>query len=114
MSSGLFDVGLQPERTLLAWQRTCLALAVGIVVGSRLALPALGPLSAVFAIAGLALVGAAWLGATRRYRRANRDLTGPAAVLAQGGLPIAAAAAAAMLFAAGGAVFVLFVGWPLH
>jgi len=108
MSDGaLFDKGLQPERNLLAWQRTCLAVAVGVAVVARLTLPTLGPLSIMLGLAGLVLVALAWLGAQRRYLKANRDLTGTKAALGQGGLPAVALAAGAAIFAAAGTVFIL-------
>lgn len=114
MSGTLFDAGLQPERTLLAWQRTCLAVAVGVAVGARLTLPVLGALAVVLGLAGLVLVALAWLGARGRYRRAVRELTGPHGALGQGGLPIAAVAGATAAFAIAGAAFVLLAGWTLR
>lgn len=65
--SELFDPGLQPERTELAWRRTCLAIAVGSLVALRLLPVALG--SAWWALggaAGLAAAGLLWLAARRR------------------------------------------------
>ena len=50
----LFDAGLQPERTALAWRRTALSLTVGSLIGARLLTEQWG---------GLALVlgGLEWL-----------------------------------------------------
>lgn len=71
-----FDPGLQPERTLLAWRRTFLALGVAGAVAVRFAaevsLHAAVPL-------GIVLIAAACAGyarVARRYRRAHEGLTG--------------------------------------
>jgi uncharacterized membrane protein YidH (DUF202 family) len=83
----LFDPGLQPERTALAWRRTALNLAVGAILSFRL----LGPVLHVWAIpvgvAGLLLSVATWILAARRARRAQAALldSGP---LPSGGLPL--------------------------
>ena len=73
--SSLFDEGLQPERTELAWRRTALALAVGSLVALRLLPAAFG--EAWWALGGVAgLIATAWLylSARRRYRRVNDAL----------------------------------------
>jgi uncharacterized membrane protein YidH (DUF202 family) len=65
----LFDPGLQPERTELAWRRTCLALGVGSLIAMRVLPVAFG--SALWVLGGVAgLVAAAllWVFARRRYR----------------------------------------------
>lgn len=110
----VFDAGLQPERTLLAWQRTCLALAISVAVGARLTLPILGTASIVLGVAGLALVAPAWWGATRRYRRAHHDLTGANPALSQGGGPLVALAVTTAALAISGLMFVALVSWPLR
>jgi uncharacterized membrane protein YidH (DUF202 family) len=70
----LFDPGLQPERTALAWRRTGLAVAVGAVAGARLLAAALGAAAVVVAVLGLALAALFLFGATRRARRAQDAL----------------------------------------
>src|SRR5215207_484055 len=55
MSQQLFDPGLQPERTELAWRRATLALIVGALVALRLLPPALGSWSIIVGLAGLVL-----------------------------------------------------------
>ncbi|MEZ0494577.1 DUF202 domain-containing protein [Kineococcus sp. TBRC 1896] len=48
---GLFDPGLQPERTALAWRRTCLAVVVLSLGGARLMAPRLGATAVVLGVA---------------------------------------------------------------
>ena len=68
----LFDPGLQPERTELAWRRTALALGAGSLVALRLLPVAFGhPAWAFLGVAGLAIAAALWLAARRRYRAVN-------------------------------------------
>ncbi len=73
--STLFDPGLQPERTEMAWRRTCLAFSVGSLVALRLLPAALGrPWWVLVGVAGLAVSGLLWLWARRRYRAVNTIL----------------------------------------
>ena len=83
----VFDPGLQPERTELAWRRTALTLAVGAVVSFRLLPPVLGLWSVGVGVAGLLLSAATWISAARRCRRIQHALasSGP---LPGGGLPL--------------------------
>jgi uncharacterized membrane protein YidH (DUF202 family) len=76
MSSGgrLFDPGLQPERTALAWRRTGVAVAVGAIAATRALLPALGLGAVVIGLLGLCLAALLVLGSTRRVRRAQAAL----------------------------------------
>jgi uncharacterized membrane protein YidH (DUF202 family) len=75
--SELFDPGLQPERTELAWRRTALALAVGSLVAVRLVPVALGdPWWAFVGVAGLVLAAAVWVGARLRAHAVQRALRG--------------------------------------
>jgi len=68
------DPGLQPERTLLAWRRSCLALAVASAVIVRFAGESIGALSAILGIVGIAAAAAAYIVASRRYRTAHQSV----------------------------------------
>lgn len=59
------DRGLQPERTVLAWRRTVLALAVGSLLALRLVAPPWGPWAGG---GGLVVSAALWVAAERRGR----------------------------------------------
>lgn len=97
----VFDAGLQPERTLLAWHRTCLALAVSAAVATRLTVGTLGTASVALGLVGVVAAVAAGLVETRRYRHLSRQLVAGSLHTA-GGLPIALLALAAAVVAAAG------------
>ncbi len=64
MSDAPFDIGLQPERTLLAWRRTCLALAVGAMLVIKLGAPTLGIVAGIVGVISLGLGAGAYVVAT--------------------------------------------------
>ena len=66
----LFDPGLQPERTELAWRRTALAVGVGSLVAMRLLPVAFAdPWWILVGVAGLVVAGVLWVISRRRGRR---------------------------------------------
>ncbi|HJF49108.1 MULTISPECIES: DUF202 domain-containing protein [Brachybacterium] len=95
----LFDPGLQPERTLLAWRRTCLAFGVASLVGMRFTVDALGLLAVVGGILGAGLAVLAYALAATGYRRSHRALQGNG-VLERSGLPMLLAAGAVLAIGA--------------
>jgi len=70
----LFDPGLQPERTELAWRRTTLALAVGAIVALRILPPVLGVWSMAAALMGFIITAIVWVLAGRRGRMTRQAL----------------------------------------
>lgn len=62
------DPGLQPERTLLSWRRTLLAVAVGSLLSLRVLEPLLGVGALVAGAAGLVAAVVLWALAARRHR----------------------------------------------
>jgi uncharacterized membrane protein YidH (DUF202 family) len=111
--SGLFDPGLQPERTELAWRRTALAFGVGSLVALRLLPAALGePWWALCGVCGLVASFLLWIAARRRYRRTNRALVAQAqgTVLPDGALLAALAALVVAVGAAALAVVLVAAG----
>lgn len=93
--SFLLDEGLQPERTRLAWRRTCLAAVTGAVVAVRLLPEVMGPVGLV--VAALALLGAAVLAvlADRRARQVAQVFRGGARPPGAGVLSLLAGGASA-------------------
>lgn len=85
----LFDPGLQPERTELAWRRTALSIAIGALVSLRVFPPLLPPGAEVWGFlpgaTGLLASTLLWIGARRRQLRISAVLTGARPGAAPGG-----------------------------
>ena len=104
-----YDVGLQPERTFLAWQRTALALAVASAAAVRFAAPQWGVVSAIVGLTGLGLALAAYVGVRYRYRRTHVALTESGTLRAVSAWPLAALAGSVIMLGVA-AVLYLTVG----
>ncbi|KHK95499.1 hypothetical protein LK09_19195 [Microbacterium mangrovi] len=89
----VFDAGLQPERTLLAWRRTCLSIAAGFVATIKYFTDAIGAWAIALGVVGLGLAGMAWFVCTLRYRRVHRGLVNRGALTSGGTLPLLVAGA---------------------
>ena len=76
-SSQLFDPGLQPERTALAWRRTALALCVGSLLAVRILGIALGTWAMIPAGAGVLAAVGVLVAAHHRHKRTVRVLLNP-------------------------------------
>ena len=111
-SSELFDEGLQPERTQLAWQRTLLALGLGCAVSARVTAPYLGALGVAVALAGLVAVVVAYVLVRLRYRRVNHSLRSTQTLSSVSAWPLALVALATLALGVLAALFVA-VGLPL-
>lgn len=70
-----YDPGLQVERTLLAWRRTALAVAVVSAVGVRFTAPSLGWLALALGAVGVLLAMVVYAAIGVRYRRVHRSLS---------------------------------------
>lgn len=72
--SGVFDPGLQPERTALAWRRTGLALLGGSLVAARILPETLGAWAVIPGLIGVAAAASLLFAIHRRYRRHHESL----------------------------------------
>lgn len=110
-----FDVGLQPERTLLAWRRTALAFVVAVTVAISIRYPAEvgGVAAAIVGIVAVALIVIAYAGASVYYGRVHRALVAGAPASKPGGAAMALLFAAALMLAIVGLGAVLGLGLGL-
>jgi uncharacterized membrane protein YidH (DUF202 family) len=72
---GVFDPGLQPERTALAWRRTGLALLAGSLGAARILPETLGAWAAILGFVGVFAAISLLYAIHRRYRRHHERLT---------------------------------------
>ncbi|WP_085369889.1 DUF202 domain-containing protein [Leifsonia sp. NCR5] len=100
----LYDAGLQPERTALAWRRTCLAFLVLSGASIRVLPGQLGVAGYVASALAVVLSAALLAVVHRRYLQHYRQLTG---ARAGGGAVLAGTAALALALAILGAVSIL-------
>jgi uncharacterized membrane protein YidH (DUF202 family) len=104
------DPGLQPERTMLAWRRTALALVVIAAVATRYLAVELGPYAAMLGGAGILLATIALASAHHRFRKVVRGFHAAdarEAPLPTAGRTLALTALAALAIGVGGLVLVL-------
>jgi uncharacterized membrane protein YidH (DUF202 family) len=103
------DLGMQAERTALAWRRTALGVGIGGVVALRLAAPALGPVVVLAAVTGGVLAVLAFWLAGRRYRAVQASLRerGDLGALDRPAAPLVAVLVATTLIGAVALAFVL-------
>jgi uncharacterized membrane protein YidH (DUF202 family) len=95
----LFDSGLQPERTALAWRRTALSMGAGGVVALKIFPQLLGPWGYLPAAMALAIAAVIFVAAQVRYRRDQRVPVGAAlpAMVAMATLALGVVALAVVL-----------------
>lgn len=101
-----YDVGLQPERTLLAWRRTCLAVSLGGLVLMRFALVEVGAVAVFLGLAAVAVGAAGYVDSGLRYRRAHTSLTS-GGELPSPAVPISLLAIATLVLAQLGGVWLV-------
>lgn len=104
----LFDPGLQPERTALAWRRTLLSMVVGSLIALRLLPPALG----MWSLVGLVTTTVLWECARRRAGRTRLVLLAASDAMPGGTLllVVALVVAATGVFGLAGVVVLLVSG----
>lgn len=92
----VYDRGLQSERTLLAWRRTCLSFGVASLVAMRFTVEAFGVFAAIAGILGAGLAVLAYALAALGYSRAHSSLH-RSGELDRSGWPLLCAAAAVLV-----------------
>lgn len=91
----VYDPGLQPERTLLAWRRTCLSFGLMSLVAARFTVEALGVFSVIAGLLGAGLAVLAYTLTAWGYRRAHTSLHAEG-TLARGGWALLCATGAVL------------------
>lgn len=103
MTDAVFDKGLQPERTLLAWRRTCLSFAVAGLILARYTLDRFGVIALLLGVAAAGLAVAAYAATAVGYRRVHESLHRDGR-MRRGGVPFLLATLAALAIGASAAV----------
>jgi uncharacterized membrane protein YidH (DUF202 family) len=104
----LFDAGLQPERTGLAWRRTAISLAAGSLVAMRILPGGSGDLLLLLpGVVGFAVAVGLLVMTERRYLHVRRTLASDHTPLLGGGVSLLCTALACVLFAVAALGFVL-------
>jgi uncharacterized membrane protein YidH (DUF202 family) len=97
----LYDPGLQPERTALAWRRTALSVGLGSLVAFRLLPELLGhPVWALIGIIGMTGAAMVWWSSHRRHTAFYLDQT-PHSPRSRGAWPMAILACSTLLLGLG-------------
>ena len=107
--SALFDPGLQLERTLLSWRRTCLALALALAVAVRYSGIVEVRDAFVIGVPALAAVANAYSATALRYRAMYSSLSGGKGPLASAGGAVTAVSAVGFLLGCAALAFVAHV-----
>nr|WP_271212035.1 DUF202 domain-containing protein [Rhodococcus wratislaviensis]GLK38359.1 hypothetical protein GCM10017611_52260 [Rhodococcus wratislaviensis] len=113
MTRPVFDPGLQPERTLLAWRRTCMSFALVSLVAMRYTVETAGVAAVLTGVGGAGMSVVAYIAATLGYRRANDSLHETGSLI-HGAWPIALATVAALLLGAACAAYLMADLVSLH
>lgn len=103
--SSVWDTGLQPERTRLAWQRTALSLLGAGLVIARFVGHHRVAMGVAIAAAACGLAAVIGVLSTRRYRRANERLGAHSPL--QGGAAYLVTTLAFLVVGLGAALYVL-------
>lgn len=104
----LFDEGLQPERTMLAWRRTCLSFAVGSLIAARFTVELVGVFAILLGVLGAGLSVAAYFLTASGYRRVAAALVRGEDALPYSGWPMLLATVATLALGTACAIFLLF------
>lgn len=96
-TDAVYDPGLQPERTLLAWRRTCLTVAVVSALAVRFTAASVGWPAIVLGGLGVLFGLLSYLAADLGYRRVHRQLSRTDRHPGNGWPPACLAAAMALL-----------------
>lgn len=105
-----FDVGLQAERTALAWQRTTLSFGVAALVAARLLTNIFSTASFIIGALGVILMVLVFVVGHRRYRTNHARLTaaGTARIPLASAAPLMFYAAATLALGLLGLIFIAF------
>ncbi|WP_105566269.1 DUF202 domain-containing protein [Microbacterium halophytorum] len=101
-----YDQGLQPERTLLAWRRTCLSFALASVVLTHYTAQEFGVIAVILGLLGAGFAATSYFLASHGYRRVHESLHARGATGGDG-TPFLLATLAVLAIGASAAVYLV-------